>query len=120
MASYPISGYASASSIALSANGQIIIGTLSGSSACGFDLNITSSAATGTLSIYLQYTNPVGDTFTEAATETITVTAGTFPGGYTRYTYDSKFQSSVAYVVISWVGSDSSSGNIALVGDVIY
>lgn len=111
----PIVENASASTLPLNTNGQINIHT-EGWYGYTVDLNLTSTAAVGNFYIYTQNTNPVGDTFSSSAVATIAVSSGTFPSSNTRYTIDSNFSIVKGWLIISWVGTDSSDGNIAIVG----
>ncbi len=117
MAVYPIQNiqYATASSLSLTSSGQININA-GGFLGWGFDINLTSTAASGTLYIYNQYTNPAGDTFSSTPTASLTVTSGTFSGGITRYTVDSNNVTTKPWTVLKWSGTDTSHGNIAIVG----
>ena len=109
---------ASASTLPLNTNGQINIHT-EGWYGWSVDINITSSAASGNIYIYTQNTNPTGDTFSSSEVATLPVSSGTFSGSNTRYTIDSNFAIVKGWLIISWVGSDSSNGNIAIVGHLV-
>lgn len=108
-----ITSMASASMLSLSDNGQINI-NVSGWYGYGFDINITSTAASGTLSIFTQYTDPVDDTFIGSPVISYAISGGTFPSGQTRLTVDSNFLITKGFVILQWVGGGD--GNIAIVG----
>lgn len=117
MASYDITApsYASTKSLPLSADGQIVL-NVSGFLGWGIDINMSSASATGNLFIYTQYTNPVGDTFVSSTPVAIPVSGGNFGAGVTRQTVDSNNLTTKGYVIIKWVGTDVSNGNISIVG----
>ena len=120
MASQPILNLGSPYTLSLASNTSVAI-PVGGYLGWGFDLNITSSSATGTLSVFTQYTNPTGDTKVRSPTTTYTVSSGNFgtigsTSNVTSVAIDSNNVTTKGWVVISWVGTDVSSGNITVVG----
>jgi len=117
MAVTNITSLASASSIPLNVNGQINI-NVSGYPSWNFDINMTSTAATGNIYIYTQNTNPTGDAFMDTVPTAIPVTGGNFGAGVTRQTVLNNSVVVCDWVIVKWVGSDAGSpvGNVAIVG----
>lgn len=116
MAYQNILDIASSSSISsLASSGQVNF-AVGGWYGWGLDLNLNSSSASGTITVYKQYTNPVGDTAVQSPYQSLPVASGTFASGYTRHTIDSLYQSTAAYLVVNWSGSDPSSGSLSFSG----
>lgn len=120
MASQSILNQGSAYTIALASNASIAI-PVAGFLGWGFDLNIVSTAASGNLNVYTQYTNPTGDTNVRAPTITYAVTSGNFgtigsTSSVTSVAIDSNNVTTKGWIVLKWVGSDTSSGTITVVG----
>ena len=122
MASISITELVSSSTplpLSLSSNGSIFINT-AGFSGFGFDINLSSTSATGTLYIYSQYTNPIGDIFVSSiptGSNALSISNGNFGSGVTRQTVDNNNVSTAGWIILKWVGSDSSSGHINIVGN---
>lgn len=104
------------SELLLAANSYLYI-EIVGFQGYSFDLNISSTAASGTLKIYLQNDFPLNpDPLVYLPAYTLPISGGTFPGGEQRYTFDNNNSTNEPYVVLRWTGSDSSSGDINIAG----
>lgn len=120
MGSQPILTAGTNYSLTLTSNASVTV-PLGGFLGWGFDLNIASSSATGTLYIYTQYSDPATDTNTRAWTLSYPISSGNFGtiGGVSSVTsvaIDSNNVTTKGYVVLKWVGSDASNGTITVVG----
>jgi hypothetical protein len=110
--------FCTSTTIPLSSSGYTVFIETAGFIGYSYDLNLTSSAANGTLYLYSQCTNPVGDTFVGVPFLTIPISGGQYSGSQTRYTIDSNNLITRNWTILSWTGSDSSDGHIAIVGNV--
>lgn len=115
MTTQNIADLASAVLIPLNTNGQINI-DFSGFYGWGFDMDVYSSAAVGTINIYTQFTNPVGDFADSSPIATFNVTGGNYGLGIMRQTIDSNYLITKSWLVIKWTGSDTSNGTLTIVG----
>lgn len=83
----------------------------------GFDLNIDSLDATGTLSVFSRYTNFLITSTTSEADVVALINAGTFADGKKQLTIDSNNSITRSYLKVFWQKSGPSSGSLALVGN---
>lgn len=88
-----------------------------------FDMNMISTAASGTINVYGQDTLPVGDTNARVPIATYTVASGNFGtisgvSSVTSVTVDSNNVTARKYIVVKWVGTDGGSpvGTLTFVG----
>lgn len=100
--------------INLASNGSATIDA-TGYQGYSFDMNITSSTADGTISVFCQNTNPATDTFSRSAVQTYTISSGTFSNSMTSQVIDSAFLTASPYCVVEWA-KESGTGTLNLVG----
>lgn len=106
--------------LSLSANGSFYM-TTQGFPGFSFDLNMVSSAAAGTLSIYAQDTLPGADSLVRIPISKYTIASGNFGtiSGTTTVQsirIDNNSVTNASYVYVTWVGTDTSSGSLTVVG----
>jgi hypothetical protein len=101
-------------SLSLGASGSSVI-DVRGMQGYAFDLNMTSSDASGTLSIYCQNTPPTSDTFTRPPNFAYPITSGKFAGNLTGQQIDSAYLTAADYCVVAWNRSGGS-GSVSIIG----